>query len=189
VSAAAGHSFGPTALATPANGLTALRLLATPLFVALILQQGATWTTATVGALVACTDGIDGWLARRQGTTRSGAFLDPLADKFVVLGAFFALVAQHHLPWLPVGLITLRELGMSGYRSYAARSGVSIPARSSAKVKTLVQDLAIATCLLPPLAHQHGLQLTMVWVAAAFTVGTGLQYLLAGRRALREVAR
>jgi CDP-diacylglycerol--glycerol-3-phosphate 3-phosphatidyltransferase len=176
-------------LATPANALTILRLLATPLFVALIVQQGATWTTAVVGALVAFSDGIDGWLARRQGTTRSGAFLDPLADKFVVLGALFALAAEHHLPWLPVGLITVREVGMSGYRSYASRRGVSVPASSSAKVKTLVQDLAIATCLLPPLAHEHGLQLVMVWAAAALTIGTGVQYFLAGRTALRVVSR
>ncbi len=185
---AARQGFGPSALATPANALTMLRLLATPLFVGLIVQQGATWTTASVGALVAFSDGIDGWLARRQGTTRSGAFLDPLADKFVVLGAFFALAAEHHLPWLPVGLITVRELGMSGYRSYAGRHGVSIPASSSAKIKTLVQDLAIATCVLPPLAHAHGLQVVMVWVAATLTVGTGVQYLLAGRRALRGAA-
>ena len=63
---------------------------------------------------------------------------------------------------------------------------MSIPARMSAKVKTLVQDLAIATCLLPPLAGEHGLQIVAIWVAAALTVFTGLQYLLDGRSALRE---
>jgi CDP-diacylglycerol--glycerol-3-phosphate 3-phosphatidyltransferase len=188
VSDAARPSFGPSALATPANALTVLRLLATPLFVVLIVQQGASWTTVAVGATVAFSDGVDGWLARRQGTTRSGAFLDPLADKVVVLGAFFTLVAEHDLPWLPVALITVRELGMSAYRSYAGRRGVSIPASSSAKLKTLVQDLAIAACLVPPLAHQHGLQLVMVWVAAGLTVATGAQYVASGRRALRGVA-
>ena len=55
-------------------------------------------------------------------------------------------------------------------------------------MKTLVQDLAIATCLLPPLAHEHGLQLAAVWVAAVITVVTGLQYLADGRRALRGAA-
>ena len=183
------HTFGPSALATPANALTVSRLLATPIFVILIVQQGATWTTAGVGALVAFSDGLDGWVARRQGATRSGAFLDPLADKFVVLGAFFALAAEHRLPWLPVVLITLREVGMSAYRAYAGRRGVSVPASRWAKVKTLVQDLAIASCLLPPLAHQHGLQLTMVWIAAGLTLVTGAQYLVVGRAALREVAK
>ncbi len=178
------HTFGPSALATPANALTVARLLATPAFVALIITQGATWTTVGVGAVVAFSDGVDGWLARRQGTTTSGAFLDPLADKVVVLAALFAIAAQGHLPWLPVGLIAAREVGLVAYRARAARRGVSIPARGSAKVKTLVQDLAVACVLLPPLAHAHGLQLVMIWLAAALTVFTGAQYLLDGRRAV-----
>ena len=182
----AGPTFGPSALATPANALTMARLLATPVFVALIVNQGATWTTAAVGAVVAFSDGVDGWLARRQGTTRSGAFLDPLADKFVVLGSLVALAGEGILPWLPVILIAVRELGITVYRSWAGRRGVSIPASGSAKIKTLAQDLAIAACVLPPLAHEHGLQLGAIWLAAALTVVTGAQYLLDGRRALRE---
>lgn len=178
-------SFGPSALATPANALTMARLLATPIFVALIVVDGATWLTVAVGAAVAFSDGVDGWVARRQGTTRSGAFLDPLADKVVVLSAFFALAAEGHLPWAPVLLIAAREIGMSGYRSWAGRRGVSIPARNSAKLKTLVQDLAIATCLVPPLAHDHPLQLGGVWLACALTLFTGAQYLGDGRRAFR----
>ena len=75
-----------------------------------------------------------------------------------MLGALFALAAQGHLPWLPVGLITLREVGMSVYRSWVGRRGVSIPARHSAKLKTLVQDLAVGTCIIPPLAPHHALQ-------------------------------
>ena len=181
-------AYGPSALATPANALTAARLLAAPVFIGLILGEGATWLTVAVGVAVAGSDGVDGWLARRQGTTRSGAFLDPLADKAVVLGAFFALAAQGHLPWAPVAVIAAREVGMSAYRSWAGRRGVSIPARRSAKVKTVVQELAIATCLVPPLADQHDLQLAVVWAATALTVTSGAQYLWDGRRALRSPA-
>jgi len=184
----AGSTFGPSALATPANALTMARLLATPLFVAMIVVQGATWWTVAVGVALAGSDGVDGWLARRQGTTRSGAFLDPLADKAIVLGAMFALAAGHHLPWLPVILIAVREVALVVYRSWAGRRGVSIPARGSAKIKTLVQDLAIATCLIPPLASHHTLQVVAIWVAAALTVFTGAQYLVDGRRALRGAA-
>ncbi len=180
---AAGPGFGPSALATPANALTIARLAGTPVFVALIVNRGASWLTCAVGATLAFSDGFDGWLARRQGTTRSGAFLDPLADKVVVLSALFALAWEGRLPWAPIALITAREVGMSLYRSWAGRRGVSIPARGSAKVKTLVQDLAIATCLLPPLASHHELQVAAIWVAAALTVLTGLQYLADGRRA------
>ncbi len=93
---------------------------------------------ADVGGVdrLAGTDGIDGWLARRHGTTRSGAFLDPLADKFLVLGAMFALVADHRFSWVPVVIIAVREVAISLYRIVAARHGVSVPARALAKLKT-----------------------------------------------------
>ena len=181
-------TFGPTALATPANAVTVARLLAAPVFVAMIVIWGATWFSVVVGLIVAGSDGLDGYMARRQGTTRSGAFLDPLADKAVVLGALFALAALGHLPWLPVVLIAIREVGMQVYRSWVGRRGVSIPARKSAKIKTLVQDLAIGTVIIPPLAHQHSLQVAAIWFACALTLYTGAEYLFDGRRALHAPA-
>ena len=77
--------------------------------------------------VLAATDGVDGYLARRHGTTRSGAFLDPLADKALVLGAMWALVAADGFWWLPVALITVRELGISVFRSYWGRRGLAVP--------------------------------------------------------------
>jgi CDP-diacylglycerol--glycerol-3-phosphate 3-phosphatidyltransferase len=170
-------------LLTPANGITVLRLLATPVMIALIMLWGASWLTFVIGGVLAMSDGIDGWLARRQGTTHSGAFLDPLADKVVVLGALFALVAKGIVWWLPVAIIAVREVAMSVYRSVVGRRGVSIPARTTAKVKTLLQDLAIGLCLAPPLATHHGVLSAAIWVATAMTVFTGGQYYLDGRRA------
>jgi CDP-diacylglycerol--glycerol-3-phosphate 3-phosphatidyltransferase len=168
---------------TPANAITAVRLLATPVVIALIMLWGASWFTFVFGGLLAMSDGIDGWLARRQGTTRSGAFLDPLADKVVVLGALFALVAKGIIWWLPVAIIAVREIAMSVYRSVAGRHGISIPARNSAKLKTLVQDIAIGLCLAPPLAGHWRVLNSAMWVAAFLTVFTGAQYLVDGRRA------
>jgi CDP-diacylglycerol---glycerol-3-phosphate 3-phosphatidyltransferase len=177
-------AFGPSALATPANAITVARLLAAPVYVVMLVVWGASWLNVVVGIVLAGSDGLDGYLARRMGTTRSGAFLDPLADKAVVLGALITLAAQGHLPWLPVGLITVREVGMQLYRSWVGRRGVSIPARNSAKLKTVVQDLAIGTCIIPPLAHDHTLQIAAIWFACALTLFTGVEYLLDGRRAL-----
>jgi CDP-diacylglycerol--glycerol-3-phosphate 3-phosphatidyltransferase len=153
--------------------------------IVLIMLWGASWFTFVFGGLLALSDGIDGWLARKQGTTRSGAFLDPLADKVVVLGALVALVAKGIVGWLPVVIIAIREVAMSIYRSVVGRRGVSIPARNSAKLKTLLQDVAIGLCLAPPLAGRHGLLSAAIWVAAAMTVFTGAQYFLDGRRAAR----
>ena len=178
-------TFGPSALVTPANAVTVARLLAAPVYVLMLVAWGASWINVVVGFVLAASDGLDGYLARRHGTTRSGAFLDPLADKAVVLGALVTLAAQGHLPWLPVVLITLREVGMQGYRSWAGRRGVSIPARNSAKVKTLVQDLAVGACIIPPLAHQHTLQVVTIWLACVLTLYTGAEYLLDGRRAMK----
>ena len=181
--AARSTTFGPSALLTPANAITVVRLLATPVVIALIMLWGASWFTFVFGGLLAMSDGIDGWLARKQGTTRSGAFLDPLADKVVVLGAMFALVAKGIIWWLPVVVIAVREVAMSVYRSVAGRHGISIPARNSAKVKTLVQDIAIGMCLAPPLAGHWTLLNGAMWVAAFLTVFTGVEYYVDGRRA------
>ncbi len=183
-----GHqfTFGPSALATPANAVTVIRLLAAPVYVLMLVTWGASWVNVVVGFLLAASDGLDGYMARRQGTTRSGAFLDPLADKAVVLGALITLSAQGHLPALPVALITAREVGMQLYRTWVGRRGVSIPARSTAKLKTLVQDIAVGTCIIPPLAHQHTLQVAVIWFACALTLYTGAEYLLDGRRALHR---
>lgn len=175
-------TFGPSALLTPANGITGLRLLATPLLIALIMVRGADWVNFVVWGALSFTDGIDGWVARRHGTTRSGAFLDPLADKVVVLGALFALVAKSIVWWLPVAIIAVREVYITIYRSVVGRKGVSIPARTTAKVKTLFQSVAVALCLVPPLAKHHTVLAVAIWVATILTVFTGGQYYLDGRK-------
>jgi CDP-diacylglycerol--glycerol-3-phosphate 3-phosphatidyltransferase len=181
-------TFGPSALLTPANAITVIRLLATPVLIVLIMLWGASWFTFVFGGILAFSDGIDGWVARKQGTTRSGAFLDPLADKVAVLGALVALVAKGIIWWLPVAIIAVREIAMSVYRSVVGRHGVSIPARNSAKFKTLLQDIAIGMCLAPPLAGHTSILDAGIWVAAALTVVTGIQYTVDGRRAARARA-
>ena len=87
------NTFGPSALATPANAVTLARILILPVQVALILDEGSEWAALALWLVLAGSDVFDGWLARRHGVTRSGAFLDRLADKFLVIGAMVALVA------------------------------------------------------------------------------------------------
>jgi len=174
--------FGETAILTPANAITVGRLLLTPVFIWMIVHWGATWATAGVGALVAFSDGFDGIVARRMGSTRSGAFLDPLIDKIVVLACLITLGIEHKLPWLPIGIIASRELWMTWYRWSAAKRGLSIPARKSAKIKTLIQDLSIAIVVLPVTASLHWLHVSLIWLAAIATVYTGAQYYFDGRR-------
>ncbi len=182
-------TFGPSALKTPANAITVARLLATPVLVAMIAVHGAGWAPFGVALAIGLTDGVDGWLARRQGTTRSGAFLDPLADKAAVVGALCAVAAKGEVSWVPVAIIAAREVWMSVYRVTMGRRGISIPARATAKFKTLVQGIAILLCLAPSVAPHRSVLSVAVWVAVAFTVVTGGQYFFDGRRASQAAYR
>ena len=180
------NTFGPSALATPANAVTLVRVLALPLLIVLILDDGAEWPALALWVVLAGSDCVDGWLARRQGITRSGAFLDPLADKFLVLGAMAALVAKGAMWWLPVALIAVREVALSAYRSYVGRRGVSVPARFQAKVKTWLQAIAVGLAIAPVAGDgYHALAVGVLWVAVVLTIVTGVQYLWDGRRVIR----
>jgi CDP-diacylglycerol--glycerol-3-phosphate 3-phosphatidyltransferase len=133
--------------------------------------------------IVLCaSDGIDGFLARRYGTTRSGAFLDPLADKVLVLGAMFTLVGRGVFPVLPVAIIAIREVTISLYRTFAGARGVSVPATPLAKLKTLFQQLAVGFALFPPTAVDgRNLWLTLLWIPSS-SPSCPAHYLLRARR-------
>ena len=177
-------TYGPSALKTWANGVTIARLLVSPGLFVLIAEEGATWGVFALWTGLALTDGLDGWIARRQGTTRSGAFLDPLADKVLVLGALVMLVTIGTFWWLPVAIIAVRELGISLVRVHWGRLGLAVPASQTAKWKTAVQAFAVGFALMPPTAeHAPWLATTLLWVAVVLTVVSGVQYLLAGRAA------
>jgi CDP-diacylglycerol--glycerol-3-phosphate 3-phosphatidyltransferase len=179
----ASGQFGPSAIATPANLLTAGRLVLTVPLLAMIGGSGASWTAVTLWIGLCLTDWADGTLARRQGTTRSGAFLDPLADKVLVLGALVALVANGSFWWVPALVIGVREIGIQAFRSYWARQGLAVPATTLAKGKTVVQQVAVGCALLPPLAwHALWVAKGLLWVAVVLTVITGWQYVSAGSR-------
>ncbi len=175
--------FGPTALLTPANGLTFARIAATPVMLVLVLQRRLDAPTFAMWVLLCSTDGADGFLARRYGVTRSGAFLDPLADKFLVLGGMSALVWKHVFVWPFVAIIAVREIGMSIYRSVAGSHGVSIPASKWAKWKTFVQQLAVGFAIMPWVGeHGDWVGKSLLVLATVLTVWTGLQYLESARR-------
>lgn len=180
------RTYGETALLTPANMLTIFRLLVAPVFIYMIVVERISWWTTFVGFLAALSDYFDGIVARRHGTTTSGAFLDPLADKVIVLGGLYAIIISrpHGIASfiVPSIIITLREIWMSVYRSRASKKGISIPASKLAKWKTFVQDWAIAFCVLPVTAHHIWIAVITIWVAAAMTVYTGWQYYADGKR-------
>jgi len=172
----------------PANMLTMTRLVFAPLLFWLVLEardtRGASWAAFGLGVALAATDFFDGKVARRANVvSRSGAFLDPLADKVVVLGSAIFLVEVDRYWWLPVSIMAVREIGITAWRTKWAREGLSIPARRSAKYKTFVQGVALAMAVMPTLETADTLIAVALWIAVAWTVVTGGQYLLDGQNA------
>jgi CDP-diacylglycerol--glycerol-3-phosphate 3-phosphatidyltransferase len=168
-----------TALATWANAITAGRLLLSPLMFWLIPDHDrGSWIAFTFWFVLSASDLVDGWIARRRGPTRSGAFLDPLADKVLILGAMFTLVGSGVFWIVPVVIIAARELVISVYRSVIGTKGVSMPASRAAKYKTLAQQLAVGFALLPLTAQDATwLWNLWLWVAVVLAVYSGAQYL------------
>lgn len=179
----------PNALATWANAITAGRLVLSPvMFLVIPDHQRGSWLAFGLWFILSLSDGIDGWIARRHGTTASGAFLDPLADKVLVLGAMFTLVGRDVFWLLPVALIAGRELVISVYRILVGSKGVSVPASKLAKYKTFLQQLAVGFALWPWFAVDHRwLWNGLLWTAVVLALVSGAQYLLASRQGDRSV--
>ena len=172
--------FSDSAIATPANFVTVARLLLAVPTLLLIKDDGSTWLTASLWFVLACTDRLDGWLARRDGATRSGAFLDPLADKFLVIGGFLALGIRGDFSYAAVIIVAVRELGISVYRSFAVRHGISLPALKMGKYKAFFQFLAVGIVLFPPTYEWATVHDVILWIAIALTVLSALDILRRG---------
>lgn len=170
-------------MASIANAITAGRLLLSPLMFWLIPNHDrGSWIAFAFWFVLCASDGVDGYIARRRGPTSSGAFLDPLADKVLVLGAMFVLVGQGTFWWVPVVIITVREFAISVYRSFIGARGVSMPASKAAKYKTLAQQLAVGFALLPLTAlDATWLWKGFLWLAVVLTLYSGTQYFVAAR--------
>jgi CDP-diacylglycerol---glycerol-3-phosphate 3-phosphatidyltransferase len=137
-------------------------------------DERGSWIAFGMWFVLCMSDGIDGYLARRHGTTSSGAFLDPLADKVLVLGAMFTLVRNDMFWWLPVALIAGRELVISVYRTFVGSQGVSVPASKLGKWKTFVQQLAVGFALWPWFAvDAKWLWVGLLWLAVALSLAAG----------------
>ena len=169
--------------------LTVARVAAVPIVVLLYawdFPNHAYWATA-VFVVAMATDQIDGWLARRRGTTSSlGSLLDPVADKVLVLAALVMLVGEGVAPAWMVALIVVREILVSGLRLAAIERGVVLRARDLGRLKTWTQAVAAA---LAGLAAAGAWSDDVAWwallVALVATWVSGLDYARVAPRVLR----
>jgi CDP-diacylglycerol--glycerol-3-phosphate 3-phosphatidyltransferase len=172
----------PSAVKTWANLVTVARVLIAPfMFVLIPDEPGGAWIAFALWFVLCSTDGIDGFLARRHGATTVGAFLDPLADKVLVLGAMVFLVNSHVYWVVPVIIIAARELAISLYRTFVGAKGVSVPASKIAKLKTLAQQLSVGFALAPLTADAKWLWNGLLWASVALAIISGGQYMWRAR--------
>lgn len=179
------------------NVLTLSRIAAIPVLVALaaLRQPAADLAACVVFSAAAITDYFDGKLARdRRQTSDFGRMLDPIADKLLVGAALMMLAGEQRLStWglFPAIVILLREMLVSGLREYLATIRVGLPVTRLAKWKTGFQMGALGTLLAGDSAAAFlGLSFLpvsligemMLWIAAALTLMTGWDYLMAGLR-------
>jgi CDP-diacylglycerol---glycerol-3-phosphate 3-phosphatidyltransferase len=171
-----------------ANGLTVLRLLLVPVFVACLVAGGTGWRLAALAifCIASMTDLLDGRLARSRGlVTDFGKIADPVADKALTGAALICLSALGELPWWVTGVIMFRELGVTALRFWVIRRGV-IAASRGGKAKTLLQVVAICLYVLPGTLRPPGIVLWLVMGAAvAVTLVTGVDYVFQALRLRR----
>jgi cardiolipin synthase (CMP-forming) len=168
-----------------ANFLTVLRILLVPVFVTLLVYRKP-GLAALVFAGAAITDGLDGWVARRQRMqSRLGAFLDPLADKILLTAAFVTLTWLKVLPFWITAVVLSRDAFLALGTLLIHMVGARIYPRPTwaGKAATFFQ---IVTVFVGVFGHYLGIRVpaALLWVAAAFTLVSGLQYLAQGMRFL-----
>jgi CDP-diacylglycerol---glycerol-3-phosphate 3-phosphatidyltransferase len=164
-----------------ATWVTLSRLLGVPVLLVGLQDNPpfSPWITLGIFLLVALTDWLDGYLARRLNqVTDLGKILDPLVDKLLVTAPLLSFVAQGLVPDWAVFLIIARELTVAGWRVNQTQiSGANI----WGKLKTVTQIVAIALLIVPPLPQAgwvHGAGLGCFWLALALTLISGAIYLV-----------
>jgi len=176
------------------NILTLLRIAAIPVLVFVLFSPSRTagFWAAVIFAIASFTDWLDGYLARRMGiVTTFGKFLDPIADKLIVMSALIMILPFGRVPAWMVLVILGREIIITGLRGLASTEGIIIPASNLGKFKTIFQIVAILGLLLhydyrwffaienPYLnVNMHNVGMFYLWIATIITIWSGVDYLV-----------
>jgi CDP-diacylglycerol--glycerol-3-phosphate 3-phosphatidyltransferase len=174
----------PRALNLP-NIISLSRVAITPLLIWLLTdpsQKAA--VIAAVAFIIACvSDWLDGYLARRRGLiTNLGKFLDPLADKVLIISALIMLTAMPREPRVPgwiVALIAAREVAVTGLRAIARDEGIVLGAESLGKAKMTFEIVALVALLLHYpiwMIDFHAAGMVFIWIALVLALWSGVAY-------------
>ncbi len=164
------------------NKLTVFRMCMVPLLVLFMYLPipGKYLISLIIFVVAAITDALDGNIARRNNlVTDFGKFMDPLADKLLVIAALICLIEVGLVPGWVVLIIVARELAVSIMRAIAAADGKVIAAGNSGKIKTVVQMVSIVLLLFGA-NIESSIVITigkvLIYIAAALTVYSGYEY-------------
>jgi CDP-diacylglycerol--glycerol-3-phosphate 3-phosphatidyltransferase len=182
------NAHSPTMFLTLPTLLTLSRIVAIPIIVLIFYLPISSFVanlTATVLFIAfALTDWLDGYLARRLNQTSAfGAFLDPVADKFLVCASLLILVHLQRIDVFVALIIIGREIAISALREWMARIGASksVAVHMLGKLKTTAQMVAIPFLLydhhLLGLFHTRLLGQVLLWIAAVLTIWSMVYYL------------
>ena len=166
------------------NLLSLVRIAVIPLLVVLLCFDNAIMSLlgATLYGLGAVTDVIDGYLARRMGTTSTmGKLLDPLADKLLVLTSLVMLVDLHRVSAIIVLFVVFRELVVTGIRGIASAEGLVLAANRGVKLKTTFFNFGIGCLILHTYYAPFSLDLhltgtILLLIGLVFSLSSGYSY-------------
>jgi len=161
---------------TTANKITIFRIVMIPVFLILAYTGRLTWALAVY--LVAClSDMADGYIARHYDQiTDFGKFMDPLADKMLVLAAMCFFVERGFMPGWAVAIVLFREFAVSGLRLIAVEQQRVIAAAWSGKIKTGVTMVGLAAMLL--LSRYNAVNIIVTALIVLTTVYSGVEYFI-----------
>lgn len=177
------------------NFLTYLRCLSIPLLMIMFYMPHYEIQTSVLFALAGFTDWLDGYLARRWDVSTSfGAFLDPVADKFMVSTSLILLTGRYgKILAIPTSIILAREIAVSALREWMAQRGLrdAVKVGFQGKVKTAVSMLSLTLLLLVPiekgpLSQLYMPSVVMLYLCALVTVTSGSVYFRAAAPVLLE---
>lgn len=186
---------------TTANKLTILRVLMIPVMIVFIyiepLKEPIGFLSLNINQfifavlfiLAAFTDLLDGYVARKYNQiTTFGKFLDPIADKVLVMVAllFLMIISPLRVPLWAVMIVIIREFSVTGIRLIAVEHGNVIAASPYGKIKTASTMIALILMLFNDFGLPQLIGNIIFWIAILFTLISGIDYLLKNRKVILE---
>ena len=176
------------------NRLTILRIILVPILLILIYNIGNSLLMSLISTivflLISFTDMLDGYIARsRNLVTDFGKFLDPLADKILVISTMIAFIDMGYISSLAVIIIIIREFLVTSLRLVAASTSKVIDASKLGKLKTIIQMIVLTILFFTPqvatLPGGNIILNILIWIMVAITIISGVDYLIKNKEVIK----